>query len=155
MGLPLVIQVECNLQLFCCTEIPSWQGQQDCPLNEEGREQAAALARKLKEEHRRSPFDLLVSSPLSRAYDTASMIGSHLGLVVITDPRLMEISLGQLEGHKIENAIPGSWSPTQKMGVTGESFQDVQERMTDVIHYFSHQNPGKKIIIVKFFCFFH
>lgn len=41
---------------------------------------------------------------------------------VDTDPRLMEINLGELEGEKIQRGVPAKWDPHLKMGGTGESF---------------------------------
>ena len=53
-----------------------FQGQSDFPLTETGREQARALAdRWLKEGMK---FDLVVTSPLSRAKETAEIIAGKL-----------------------------------------------------------------------------
>ena len=50
-----------------------FQGQQDIPLNDLGRRQAQAVSERL----RRISFDVLYSSDLSRAYETAEMINAH------------------------------------------------------------------------------
>jgi broad specificity phosphatase PhoE len=52
----------------------SWQGQKDTLLNEEGRQQAAAVARKLSEVHKQEPFDILVASPLCRAVPNGEIV---------------------------------------------------------------------------------
>lgn len=57
---------ECTEYLMCSLT-NRWQGQQDTPLNNRGREQAAALARRLAKEHNEAPFAAIFSSPLSRA----------------------------------------------------------------------------------------
>jgi probable phosphoglycerate mutase len=78
------------------------QGQRDIGLNEIGRSQARALAQRLKAEE---TWDVLYSSDLSRAKETADMIGEALGLPVITDRRLRERSFGELEGTTLEERI--------------------------------------------------
>lgn len=71
------------------------QGSSDIDLNATGRAQAREAVHRL--EHRR--WDLLVSSPLSRAAETADIIGSHLGLQrTATFPDLAERHFGAAEG---------------------------------------------------------
>lgn len=71
------------------------QGHTDIELNERGMEQARRLAARMPEE---GPFDAIYASPLRRAFRTATLIGEALKLTVISDARLIERSLGQLEG---------------------------------------------------------
>jgi broad specificity phosphatase PhoE len=71
------------------------QGHSDVELNERGLEQARRLAARMPEE---GPFDAIYASPLRRAFRTAELIGQSLGLPVIGDARLLERSLGMLEG---------------------------------------------------------
>src|SRR5690625_7998939 len=52
------------------------QGQIDIPLNVTGRRQAAVLAATVAE----NPPDMIISSPLSRAYDAARIVGEASGL---------------------------------------------------------------------------
>ncbi|MBX6395401.1 MAG: histidine phosphatase family protein, partial [Alicyclobacillaceae bacterium] len=70
------------------------QGHQDIPLTDKGREQARAVARRLSTE----PWDLVYSSDLSRARETAEIIAKHCGVRVVTDPRLRERFYGRFEG---------------------------------------------------------
>ncbi len=49
-----------------------WQGQADYPLTDKGRQQAQALAERWLTEKR--AFDYIISSPLSRASETAEII---------------------------------------------------------------------------------
>lgn len=71
------------------------QGSSDIPLNETGRAQAREAAHELAGRH----WDLLVSSPLSRAAETADIIGSHLGITrTETYPDLAERHFGAAEG---------------------------------------------------------
>jgi len=76
------------------------QGQQDIPLNALGRRQAQAVAERLQ----REAFDVLYTSDLSRAYETASAINVHHGLTIVKDPRLRERSFGCFEGFTVEQS---------------------------------------------------
>lgn len=67
-----------------------WQGQSDVGLSSKGREQALLLARRLKA----IPFDLVVASDLSRASDTAQVLGRPVEL----DRAFREIDVGAWEG---------------------------------------------------------
>lgn len=71
------------------------QGHTDIELNERGLEQARRLAARINGE---GAFDAIYASPLRRAFRTATFIGDALNLPVIPDTRLIERSLGQLEG---------------------------------------------------------
>jgi phosphohistidine phosphatase len=64
-----------------------WRGSDELrPLSARGRHQAEALGRHLDGLGQR--FDLLVSSPLVRARQTAELVGERLGLDVVIDDRL-------------------------------------------------------------------
>lgn len=70
-------------------------GQLDIPLNDVGRVQAAELANKLET----ATIDVIYSSPLTRAIETAQAIADKIGAPIITDARLMERNNGKLQGH--------------------------------------------------------
>ncbi|MCU0499054.1 MAG: histidine phosphatase family protein [Anaerolineae bacterium] len=72
-----------------------WQGQTDVPLNEEGHRQAQLLAAHMRQHH---TVHALYASDLSRAYVTAQVIGSQIGLEPIIDHRLRETNVGVFEG---------------------------------------------------------
>src|SRR5215216_3315787 len=74
-----------------------WQGRMEFPLSEEGRKQADMAGLALS----RKPFDDLYSSPLSRAFETASIIRKRTGFAgeVVPVEGLSERSGGILEGH--------------------------------------------------------
>ena len=73
------------------------QGQLDIPLDDEGRRQAHALAERLYEAGPR--FDALYSSRLSRARETARVIGEKLGLEPFVIDGVEEINFGRFQGH--------------------------------------------------------
>lgn len=78
------------------------QGREDIPLNDRGRDQARKLADALAADR----WDLLVSSPLRRAWETATIIAARLGLPEpLAIPELMERDYGAASGPtKIEAA---------------------------------------------------
>tara|TARA_Y100001934_G_C12243119_1_gene721325 strand:- start:452 stop:1048 length:597 start_codon:yes stop_codon:yes gene_type:complete len=74
-----------------------WQSSSDIPLNAQGRKQAARLAALLKE----GGFapGRLISSPLSRAWETAQILGKKMDCAVETESVLTELDLGNFEGQ--------------------------------------------------------
>lgn len=70
------------------------QGQADIPLNQKGID----LAKKTGEALERVPFDLVISSPLIRAMQTAECVVRDRKIPILTDPRIMEINFGEMEG---------------------------------------------------------
>lgn len=75
------------------------QGQTDIPLNEKGRQLARVTGEALKE----IPFDLVITSPLSRAVETARLVLGDRQIPVIEDERIMEIGFGVMEGGQVRN----------------------------------------------------
>jgi broad specificity phosphatase PhoE len=71
------------------------QGRRDTPLNDVGRAQAAELAERVAGEAIAS----LWSSQLSRARETAEIVGARLGLEPVIDARFAEGDRGELEGR--------------------------------------------------------
>lgn len=71
------------------------QGQLDIPLNAHGRRQAALLADALRDEG----IDVVVSSDLGRAADTARAFAGPLGLPLELHAGLRERGFGLLEGQ--------------------------------------------------------
>ncbi|MFH1044598.1 MAG: histidine phosphatase family protein [Pseudomonadota bacterium] len=71
-----------------------FQGHLNSALNEAGLAQTEALGERLA----REPIDLLFSSDLGRALQTASAIAQHIGREIVVEPRLRERRLGIFEG---------------------------------------------------------
>jgi probable phosphoglycerate mutase len=109
-------------------EAEIWQGQGDAPLSKNGIRQAAALGRRLAGRR----FDLVVSSDLSRAHDTARATGQ----TVDTDPAWREMNLGYWEGRtfaEVSEEHPDLLEAIRageavKFGKVGESIQEFEER---------------------------
>jgi broad specificity phosphatase PhoE len=109
------------------------QGFRDTPLNEVGREQARELAERLAGEGIRS----LWSSDLSRASETAAIVGARIGLEPRLDERLREAYRGRWEGHlfvDIERDEPELYAAWRRAGAgfrfpEGESLVEQQQRV--------------------------
>jgi broad specificity phosphatase PhoE len=82
-----------------------FQGFRDTPLNATGRAQARALAARLRDRRRRGEltFASLFCSDLSRARETAGIVGEVLGLEPTADPRLREGNRGRWEGLRFSD----------------------------------------------------
>lgn len=70
------------------------QGQVDIPLNEFGRHLAEVTAEALRE----ISFDLAITSPLSRARETAQLVLGGREIPILEDARLKEMGFGEYEG---------------------------------------------------------
>jgi broad specificity phosphatase PhoE len=104
-------------------------GRTDIPLTEVGRSQAGALGRRLYGH----PFALVLTSPLSRAADTARLAG--FAAQAAPDPDLMEWDYGALEGRltaDIRADYPG-WSIWAGPWPAGETVDEVGARADRVI----------------------
>jgi probable phosphoglycerate mutase len=132
------------------------QGHLDIDLNEEGQRQARALAASLANEH----FDVLVSSDLSRATQTAKALGDVTGLPLYIDGRLRERCYGGFEGllyADIAERFPQEFAAWQARDVDvqlppgqnrGETFRAFYERVTGALFGWAEDNPGKSLAIV-------
>ena len=73
------------------------QGQTDVELNEKGRALAKATAQAL----RSVPFDIVITSPLARARETAVNVAKDRDIPFLEDARIREISFGEMEGRHV------------------------------------------------------
>ena len=72
------------------------QGHRDTPLDEIGRQQARMAAERLSNQ----TIDAIFASDLSRAFETAQIIGDAVGVTPVPEKRLREWHLGELEPGK-------------------------------------------------------
>jgi probable phosphoglycerate mutase len=109
------------------------QGFRDTPLNDTGRRQAAQLAEQVADDGIVS----LWSSDLSRARETAEIVGAHIGLQVRSDPRLREANRGEWEGYRfvdIARSDPAGYAAWLQADESfrfpgGESLREQQDRV--------------------------
>jgi phosphoserine phosphatase len=129
-----------------------YQGQADPSLNAKGIQQAHTLAKDIK----RANMQLLYSSPLLRASQTADILANKLGLPLYFEQRLMEIHQGDWQTRlrgEIEALYPDLFKrwETQPWQVTppgGESLDQVKARVDQVIDDLVRTHPGQKLGIV-------
>src|ERR1700759_2091728 len=114
-----------------------FQGFRDTPLNDTGRRQAHELAERVTGEGIAS----LWSSGLSRARETAEIVGARIGLEPVLDNRLREGCRGRWEGHlmvDVERAEPELYAAWRRRGAhfrfpDGESLLEHQQRVTEAL----------------------
>lgn len=75
-----------------------YQGQTDIPLSDKGRAQAVALGKRFES----IPVDVIYSSPLQRAYDTARAIAEPKGLSIHKVEGIKELDFGEWDGNTKE-----------------------------------------------------
>jgi broad specificity phosphatase PhoE len=109
-----------------------YQGHAQVPLNEHGREQARLAARRLG----RNRATTLYASDITRAWETAQIIGDTLGLTPQPMPELREIDVGRWEGltpEQLYRQFPDHMQeyerdPARTVRLGGESYAQLQER---------------------------
>ncbi|NOX63774.1 MAG: histidine phosphatase family protein [Chloroflexi bacterium] len=131
-----------------------WQGSTDSPLNQRGRSQAEALARRLAAEHR--DIATIYASPLGRAHKTAEIISAALGhLQVQIDSDLAEFDLGEWEGLsyealRYEKRLWDSMRADPHFAPPGgESAFDFATRLLRSFHAIKMRHPGQKVVVVS------
>jgi len=129
-----------------------YQGGIDVPLNLQGQTRSEALAEELSVER----IDVVYSSPLSRAVDTARPIARKHGLDVRIEPDLREIELGEWEGMPatvIAERYPElfrQWveDPRPVRPPGGESILELHDRVIAAVDRIIRLHPGKRICLV-------
>lgn len=118
-------------------KVKRMQGQTDIPLAEEGRELARQCCKNMKD----LQVDLVISSPLSRAYETAKLMTEGRDIEILTDDRLKEICFGDWEGEEIltSKVLPPDYRETfyehpldSIQPPNGETFQMVCKRTKEL-----------------------
>lgn len=126
-----------------------WQGQSDYPLTNMGRAQARALAERWKLEG--TKFNLVISSPLTRAKETAEIIASTLGVALEFDPIWLERNIGEMEGLTAEEVHqkprPPYITPYDFIGGDGEGDWALFLRAGQALHALLHRAPGSYLIV--------
>lgn len=129
-------------------------GVSDIPLNTEGKKQAIAAADYLKT----IPLDIIVTSPLQRAVETARIIRKHHPEVPLKKlDKLHERNFGSLEGKKYEEAnnlypqiiLGHMWQYPDFRPPDGESLSDVSQRAKHVITHLLRHYEGQKIGVIS------
>ena len=120
------------------------QGSTDIPLNSLGREQAAASGALLA----RRRWDAVYASPLSRAFETASIIAAEVGLPApTTDDRLVERNYGEAEGLDFEEMQRLFPEDTPVPG--REKRSAVAARALEALVDIARRHPEESVVVVS------
>lgn len=122
------------------------QGQCDFPLNEIGIEQAINVGNYINKNYK---FDVIISSPLQRAYKTASLIRDIINpnLEVIVDAVFIERCFGEAEGLDISDSVFERVLNDDYEGL--EKSRDIQIRVYNGLINTFNKYKDKNILIVS------
>ena len=129
-----------------------WQGQADPPLNDVGHEQAQRTAQELRTQQ----IEVLISSDLKRAHETAESIATVLQLEVQLEPRLREVNLGDWQGL-YSTEIRARWpveveqwhnAPLSVRPPQGETIAELADRVLEAADDIARRYPQQRVGIV-------
>lgn len=128
----------------------AWGGSSDTPLTPKGRKQAKRAGREAREQG--LVFDVIISSPLSRAHDTAKLVATELGYPhdkIILHDQFIERDFGKLEGRK--DLVAGTKYVIDESAIDPydgvERLHDLQARMDEFLNFLDNQ-PHETILVV-------
>ena len=126
------------------------EGRYDSPLTEMGRQQVFKRAESWLNQGR--TFDCIIASTLSRATESAQIIGKVLKVPVETDPLWMEFDNGPLAGLPFEMAAerfprPAFRNPYAPFWETGESDWEIYRRASQAIEKVVRRGPGRYLVV--------
>ncbi|MES9672610.1 histidine phosphatase family protein [Bacillus pseudomycoides] len=122
------------------------QGNSNIPLDQAGLSEAYKLAERLATEN----WDLIYSSDLLRAKQTAEAIEKNIeNIEIYLDPRLREVSGGQIEGTTEDERISKWGDNWRALDLGIESSDSVKARAIPFIEEITYKYPNKNILIVS------
>lgn len=117
------------------------QGRTDIPLNESGKLQAQACGNMLQQQN----WDVIVTSPLSRAQDTAEIINTYLNLPLRVMPEFIERGFGDAESL---THIERTEKYPNKAYPNAESTEALNRRLVDGLKELNDDYPHQKVLLV-------
>jgi 2,3-bisphosphoglycerate-dependent phosphoglycerate mutase len=126
------------------------QGQADFPLTERGRQQVSALVERWRQE--KKYFNLVISSPLERARETAEIITSTFRLPLELEPLWMERDNGLMAGlseEEVRDTLPqiDFVHPYLPIGQTGESQWELFLRAGKAVQSLLNHPPANYLVV--------
>jgi len=129
-----------------------YQGRSDTELNETGINQVQQLAQGLKEEK----IEVIYTSDLTRAYQTAVIIADGRKIPIHKLPGLRECSFGIWEGktyEEMQEQLPEEVArikgdPVTEIRTGGENREQLSTRVTTAIQQIIAQHPNQTVLIV-------
>ncbi len=131
-------QTEYNSKNLVC-------GSTNLPLTELGKEQAKALAEKIKDKN----IDVIIASPMIRAMQTAGAVSLATGIPVIMDERLREHDYGAFEG--VDRSKDEYWQQKYQFAAKfpkGESVLQLAQRVYNLMDDVKKAYPDKTVLLV-------
>ena len=121
------------------------QGQTECDLSTKGIESAKQLIPLINDIN----IDVVISSPLKRAVDTARIITENK-FPINTDDRIIERDWGMCEGASIEEVdTVKCWNFYENTDDNGiEKVQDLLKRVSEFIEDIKARYSDKKVLVV-------
>jgi len=124
------------------------RGWADVPLTDQGRKEAKVAANKLKQ----YDIEIIFCSDLSRAKETAEIIGKELDIKPTSTKKLRPWNLGELTGTPTNDALPKIAEYVRKKAnkkvPDGESFDDFSDRFFKGLHEIVEKADGKNLCVV-------
>ncbi|MDD3627341.1 MAG: histidine phosphatase family protein [bacterium] len=129
-----------------------FRGHVEVELNEAGLEQAQLAGERFKE----IPIDKIYSSPLKRAFQTASAIGKHHNLETEIKHAFNDMNLGLWEGMEkkaVAEKYPEQWdlwvnNPVELKIPDAETLNEVSARSFSELTKIANELLGNRIVIV-------
>ena len=121
-------------------------------LSDEGQKQAEAVAQRLAAVPK---IDGLYVSPLERTRETAAPIARERGLKPVIERGLLECDFGDWTGAELkELAKRPEWKTVQRYPSgfrfpNGESFREMQTRITSAVASLCQRHPGASLVCVS------
>ena len=120
-------------------------------LTDVGKKEAHQAIQSLK-----GKIDLIFTSPIRRAKETAQIIADGLGVDVKEAEELSEVDSGVWDGKRprdirekpLYDNLPSEEMYNAKRGETGESWADVEKRASEFVSKTIKENKGKRILFV-------
>lgn len=126
------------------------QGQLNYALSSKGKDQMSCLADRWQNEGR--SFDLIISSSLRRAADSAKILSQRLNIAMETDSLWQERNVGKIQGMNWRQAeerypLPNHLHPYTSVGETGESQWALWLRAGRAVETLLQRPPGRYLVV--------
>jgi broad specificity phosphatase PhoE len=128
-----------------------FQGQGGGSLNARGRAQAERLAARLVKS-----IDVIVSSDLTRAKETAELVAHANGVELVFDQDVREVHVGAWTGlayEEVERRFPEEWA-AWRAGLDvprggGETYAGLATRVAGALQRIARDHVGKRVLVVS------
>ena len=128
-----------------------FQGQGGGSLNARGRAQAERLAARLAKD-----VDVIVSSDLTRAKETAEEVSRASGVEIVFDQSVREVDVGAWTGlayEEVERRFPEEWA-AWRAGLDvprggGQTYAGLATRVAGALQRIARDHMGKRVLVVS------